>query len=96
MLTSVEPERRLRIRTRGVNKLCYSLSYDPPFVHEQLRQFRELIEEYSREHVEQSQAWSFLVEPKQFQTCKIHGVFLHQLDPDPSKCCLLCNNAPID
>lgn len=70
------------------------LDYDPPFVQKYLTVFRTLVEEFSEAYIDESVEWQFIEEPHQFQRCAVHNVYLHRLNPDPLKCCLLCNDSP--
>jgi hypothetical protein len=71
-----------------------ALEYDPPLVPHYLAVFRDLVEEFSETFIGESVEWNFIVEPQGLQRCAVHNVYLHRLNPDPLKCCLLCNDSP--
>lgn len=62
------------------------LTYDPPFVADQLRVLRRLVEIYCQEFVEPSRGWDWKLRPSEFIKCPLHQVYMH------SAGCLICND----
>jgi hypothetical protein len=65
---------------------------DQPWVLDYLRQFRALVTAFKLEYIE-AREWDFYVQETTFQKCPKHLVYLHSLNSDPLKCCLICNDS---
>jgi hypothetical protein len=65
---------------------------DQPWVLDYLNQFRILVAAFEPELIEASD-WNFYVRETDSQKCPKHQVYLHSLNSDPLKCCLICNDS---
>ena len=65
---------------------------DQTWVLDYLRQFRALVAAVGAELIE-ARDWDFYVQETNFQKCLKHQVYLHSLNSDPLKCCLICNDS---
>ena len=63
------------------------LDYDPPFVQDQLRVLRSLVEQYQVEFVEGLRQWNWRARPERFEKCPIHQVYMHAYG------CAICNDS---
>jgi hypothetical protein len=61
------------------------LDYKPPYAHEYLQQFKELIEEYKEEYVESDKIWDLENSSSEPDKCSKHMIFLHENG------CVICN-----
>jgi len=67
-----------------------SLSYDPPFAQEQLKNLRIIVKNYLFEYVEAARLWDWRVELDSFSKCPVHKVYLHEQG------CLICHDEGLD
>lgn len=65
-----------------------ALYYDPPFVKQNLKQFRDMIEAFHQEHIDPGHVWPLDDEGMAIALCYKHHVYLHVAG------CILCNDEP--
>jgi hypothetical protein len=63
-----------------------------PWVLSALQDFKILVAAFKPEYIE-ARDWNFYVKEISFQKCPKHLVYLHSLNSDPLKCCLICNDS---
>jgi hypothetical protein len=62
------------------------LSYDPPFVADQLRALRALVTDFRPDPAATAVTWSWMSPPRQLTLCDRHAVYVHDHG------CLICHD----
>jgi hypothetical protein len=74
------------INTALIRHRWEALDYDPPLVAGQLKELRNLVENYRVEFVEPGKTWDWRLKAEFFAKCPLHQVYLH------SEGCAICND----